>query len=159
MTSLNEMVIAEGLSFERKWIQKTQHDLTPEQLAVKLAMDVEWENGCTQRGTAFYLNRDGSRRAYTPEEYAVFQANETVLWDEFEARAIAAGLYYEVTIDEQIAEAQAVIEMATARVSHLTEVKAELVARAAAEEQGRIAGGDVGTRTPGEITMPGAKGL
>ena len=55
-----------------EWRQKGEHELTPDQLAVKRRMDEEWREGCEIRGKAFYLNPDGSRRAYTDREFDSF---------------------------------------------------------------------------------------
>ncbi len=105
--------------------QKAEFELTPEELAVKLAMDEEWRVGCETRGRAFYLNPDGSRRQYTQQEFDEYQAAEHELWTEFYERSIAAGLYEEVSIEEQVAQRVAILESVAAELEVLEARAAE----------------------------------
>ena len=108
-----------------EWRQKGEHELTPELLAVRHAMDAEWKEGCDKRGAAFYLAKDGSRRVYTQKEFDEYTSLENELWLDWEKRAKEAGLYAEISLEDQITEKEAHIAAISAELSTLRMAKSE----------------------------------
>jgi len=155
MPTLNDLtpITATEIAVESEWRQKVEHELTPEQLATKRAMDQEWFDACEARAKAFLLNPDGTRSTYTKEEWDSWSAEGGELWKAFEIRCHEAGLYEEITLDDRIARAEAIVAEATAEVSRLNVVRADVLAREEAARQAEIGG-----KTPGDVTMPGSKG-
>ena len=88
--------------------QKPPFALTPEQQQLKLQEDSKYEIAVQNLSTAFYTKKRSV--GVSAEEEADYQTQHSKLWDDYLEWAKANGLYEEVTPEQQLAEAETVLD-------------------------------------------------
>lgn len=90
---------------ETIWRPKRPSTLTDSQRAEKLQRDSEYEIAVQNLSTAFYQKK--RTVGVTVEEEEKYRQDKTKLWNDYLEWAKANGLYQEVTLEQQLAEAEA----------------------------------------------------
>ena len=93
------------MALETVFRQKTFHRLTDEQKQAKLQKDSQYEIAVQNLSTAFYTKK--RTVGVSAKEEADYQAQKSKLWNDYYSWAIGAGLYEQVTPEQQLAEAEA----------------------------------------------------
>ena len=88
--------------------QKPPFALTPEQQQLKLQEDSKYEIAVQNLSTAFYTKKRSV--GVSAEEEADYQAAKAKLWNDYLEWAKTNSLYEEVTPEQQLAEAEAVLD-------------------------------------------------
>jgi len=89
---------------ESIWRPKRPSALTDSQRAEKLQKDSGYEIAVQNLSTAFYSKK--RTVGVTQQEEDDYRAQKAQLWNNYKTWAISAGLYEEVTPEQQLAEAE-----------------------------------------------------
>lgn len=84
--------------------QKASHRLTKEQFQAKLKKDSEYEIAVQNLSTAFYQKK--RTIGVSEKEEGDYLKAKSKLWNDYKNWAIGAGLYEEITPEQQLAEAE-----------------------------------------------------
>lgn len=95
--------------------------LTDAQKQAKLTKDSEYEIAVKNLSVAFYQKK--RTIGVTVAEEETFKQVRSALWNDHKAWAISEGLYEEVTLEQQLTEAQ---DRLNARVAYVNEIRLEL---------------------------------
>ena len=90
---------------ETVWRPKRPRNLTEAQRVAKLQKDSEYEIAIQNLSTSFYHKQRTT--GVTAEEEEVYKQAKAQLWNDYKSWAVSAGLYEEVTPEQQLAEAEA----------------------------------------------------
>lgn len=101
--------------------QIAPHRLTEEQRTEKLKKDSEYEIAVQNLSTAYYQKK--RTVGVTAEEEAKYKADKEALWNTYQSWAKTNGLYETVTVEQQLAEREAGLQIALKSVN---EAKREL---------------------------------
>ena len=108
--------------------QKPPFALTPEQQQLKLQEDSKYEIAVQNLSTAFYTKKRSV--GVSAEEEADYQAAKTILWNDYLEWAKTNSLYEEVTPEQQLAEAETVLDEQLKVVNQMrTELNRKLLVR------------------------------
>jgi len=102
---------------ETEYKQKKDSLLTSEQLVAKRQKDKEYEQAVQALSKPFYDKKHSI--GVTSEEEAQYREAKAALWGDYEAWAIADGLYYEFTPEMQLAEREDGINETLIEVNHI----------------------------------------
>jgi hypothetical protein len=91
--------------------------LTDSQRAEKLQKDSEYEIAVQNLSTAFYTKK--RTVGVTAKEEADYQAEKNKLWSDYYQWAISAGLYEQVTPEQQLADAENTLNSQLEEVNRL----------------------------------------
>ena len=114
------------MALETIWRQLAFHKLNDAQKQEKLKKDSDYEIAVQNLSTAFYQKK--RTVGVTAKEEADYQAQKTLLWNTYYQWAIGAGLYEQVTPEQQLAEAEAGLAGQVEQVNLIrTELKKPLI--------------------------------
>ena len=97
---------------ETLYRQIAPHKLTEAQRTEKVKKDSEYEIAVQNLSTAFYQKK--RTVGVTEAEEATYKADKVALWNTYQEWAKANGLYETVTVEAQLAEREAGLQMALA---------------------------------------------
>lgn len=100
-----------------EWKQKRFGRLTPAKQQLKLSKDVEYEKAVQGLSQPYYQKK--RTVGVTPVEETAFLAADKKLWDDYLAWAIGQGLYEEITVEQQLTEAEFALSDMVATVNGL----------------------------------------
>ena len=106
---------------ESIWRPKRPSALTDSQRAEKLQKDSGYEIAVQNLSTAFYSKK--RTVGVTQQEEDDYRAQKAQLWNNYKTWAISAGLYEEVTPEQQLAEAENALNV---QLDEINIIRAEL---------------------------------
>jgi len=102
---------------ETIWRPKRPSTLTDSQRAEKLQKDSEYEIAVQNLSSAFYQKKQTV--GVTAEEEAKYRQDKAKLWNDYLKWAKANGLYEEITPEQQLAEAENILNSQLEEVNRL----------------------------------------
>jgi len=107
--------------------------LTPEQQELKLQKDKEYELAVQKLSGNFYQKK--CTVGVTTTEEQAYRTQKSKLWNDYYNWALSAGLYEEVTTEQQLTEAEAALNEQLTRVNQLRveagQVELQLISKVA----------------------------
>ena len=101
--------------------QKSFHLLSKEQQQTKLQKDSEYEIVVQNLSADFYRKKHAE--GVTAQEETDYKAQKAQLWDNYYNWAVSGGLYEEVTLDQQLKEAEDTLNV---QVEEVNAIRTEL---------------------------------
>jgi len=101
--------------------QKAPRQLTEAQREAKLTKDSEYEIAVQNLSAEFYRKKHAG--GVTAQEETDYKAQKAQLWDNYYNWAVSGGLYEEVTLDQQLKEAEDTLNV---QVEEVNAIRTEL---------------------------------